>query len=192
MVACNRRDGKRPCVSVGIDLSLASTGVALVTGSGVETFRVTSKGTKTGTVAERITRLADITGRVSQLVPPDAALVVVEAPSLGQSRQAGEHLRAGPWWHLAARLHLQGLNIVEVPPALLKKYATGRGNAAKDEVLAAVVRRYPHADINGNDIADAVVLAAMGARHREAPIENSLPALNASALAKVNWSGVDG
>ena len=81
---------------------------------------------------------------------------------------------------------------MEVPPALLKKYATGRGNAAKDEVLAAVVRRYPHADINGNDIADAVVLAAMGARHREAPIENSLPALNASALAKVNWSGVDG
>jgi hypothetical protein len=31
---------------VGVDLSLASTGVALVTGAAVETFLIVSKGTK--------------------------------------------------------------------------------------------------------------------------------------------------
>jgi Holliday junction resolvasome RuvABC endonuclease subunit len=135
-------------------------------------------------------RLADITGRILQLIPAETDLVVVEAPSLGQSRQAGEHLRAGLWWYLATQLHLAGHHIVEVAPALLKKYATGRGNAAKDEVLAAVVRRYPDADVTGNDIADALVLAAMGARQLGFPIEESLPQANQAALAKINWPEV--
>jgi crossover junction endodeoxyribonuclease RuvC len=171
---------------VGIDLSLASTGVALVTGAAVDIFRIVSKGTKTDTVAERVNRLADITSRILQLIPADTDLVVVEAPSLGQSRQAGEHLRAGLWWYLVARLHLAGHHLVEVPPALLKKYATGRGNAAKDEVLAAVVRRYPHPDVTDNDLADALVLAAMGARRLGFPIETSLPVANLAAMTKIS------
>jgi hypothetical protein len=57
-------------------------------------------------------------------------------------------------------------------------------------VLAAVVRRYPHADITGNDIADALVLAAMGARQLGFPIEESLPQANQAALAKINWPEV--
>jgi crossover junction endodeoxyribonuclease RuvC len=174
-------------IVIGIDLSLASTGVALVNGATVETFRIQSKGTKTDTVAERVTRLADITGRLTQLIPADTDLVVVEAPSLGQSRQAGEHLRAGLWWQLAIALHVNGHQVVEVPPALLKKYATGRGNAAKDEVLAAVVRRYPQVNVNGNDISDALVLAAMGARSLGQPIETSMPVVNLAAMDKLNW-----
>jgi hypothetical protein len=106
---------------VGVGLSLASTGVGLVTGAAVETFRIVSKRTKTDTVAERVNRLADLTGRILQLIPADTDLVVVEAPSLGQSRQAGEHLRAGLWWYLAAQLHLAGHHIVEVPPRAAEK-----------------------------------------------------------------------
>ena len=72
-------------------------------------------------------------------------------------------------------MYLAGHPVAEVAPALLKKYATGKGNAAKDEVLASVVRRYPQVDISGNDISDALVLAAMGARQLRTPIETSMP-----------------
>lgn len=172
---------------VGRDLSLASTGVCLVDGPSITTWRIVSKGTKLDSVAERAQRLIDITNRILEHIPQDVARVVVEAPSLGQARQAGEHLRSGLWWHLAAALYLQGHPVAEVPPALLKKYATGKGNAAKDEALAAVVRRYPQVAVTGNDISDALVLAAMGARHLGQPIEASLPQANLAAMAKINW-----
>ena len=172
---------------VGLDLSLTSTGVALVDSSNVATWR---KGTRTDTVAERAQRLIDITSRILEHIPTDVQLIVIEGPSLGQARQAGEHIRAGLWWHLATSLHLQRHSVVEVPPATLKLYAAGRGNAHKDQVLASVIKRYPDADVTGNDIADALVLAAMGARRLGFPIEETLPVANLAAMTKINWPGV--
>lgn len=96
-------------------------------------------------------------------------------------REAAERIA-----HELAALYLQGHPIAEVPPANLKRYAVGKGNAAKDEVLAAAIR-YLHADITGNDIADAVVLAAIGARHLGQPIEGALPQANLTAMDKINW-----
>jgi crossover junction endodeoxyribonuclease RuvC len=180
--------GKHPSVA-GLDLSLTSTGIAVIDGPNVATFRITSKGTKTDTVAQRAQRLIDLTDRITECIPVDVDLIVLEAPSLGQARQAGEHLRAGLWWYLVAWLSQMGDDrlVVEVPPANLKRYATGRGNSPKDQVLAAVVKRYSRIEITGNDIADAVVLAAMGARRLGFPIEASLPVANLAALDKINW-----
>jgi crossover junction endodeoxyribonuclease RuvC len=85
---------------------------------------------------------------------------------------------------------MQGDLVAEVPPATLKKYICSRGNAPKDQVLAAASKRYPHIDITGNDVADAVVLAAIGARHLGFPIEESPPRANLAALDKINWPEV--
>ena len=49
-------------------------------------------------------------------------------------------------------------------PQSRAKYATGRGNAPKDQVLAATIKRYPHLDIIDNNAADAVLLASAGLR----------------------------
>jgi crossover junction endodeoxyribonuclease RuvC len=114
-------------------------------------------------------------------------LIVLEAPSPGQSRQAGEHLRAGLWWHLVIKLRVKGYPVVEVPPANLKRCATGKGNSPKDHVLAVVIKRYPQVDISSNDIADAVALAMMGARHLGFPVEDSLPQANLAALDRISW-----
>ena len=76
-----------------------------------------------------------------------------------------------------------------VPPSCRAKYATGKGNAGKDEVLLAASRRYPHAPIVGNDDADAVVLAAIGARLLGEPVEDSLPKTHLDALAKLTLPG---
>ena len=55
-----------------------------------------------------------------------------------------------------------GPQLVAVTPAQLKKYATGKGNAQKDQILLAAVRA--GADVAGNDEADAWWLWAIG-RH---------------------------
>ncbi|GEP38858.1 hypothetical protein NPS01_25210 [Nocardioides psychrotolerans] len=174
---------------IGLDLSLTSTGVAVIeTGDGRESWtvqRVKSNGKKDATLADRTDRLRRLAVKI--LVPVNGAdLVVIEGPAYHQSNP-GMHDRSGLWWLVTERLHAYGWPTVEVPPSVLKKYATGKGNASKDQVLAAVVRRYPDVEVGGNDEADALVLAAMGARHLGHPIEASLPATHAAVTASVRW-----
>lgn len=180
---------------VGIDLSLTSTGVAAVnTLSGdVWVERVQSKGLgDTLTLrARRLTTItSDVLSHLRNMGLSSRTLVVIEGPSFGQARQGGQHDRAGLWWMVVQALLDLTCLVVEVPPACRAKYATGKGNAAKDAVLAAAIRRYPQADITGNDIADAVVLAAMGAHGLQCPIAE-VPQVNATALAKVAWPALN-
>ena len=94
----------------------------------------------------------------------DADMVVMEAPAFSRGNGMA-HERAGLWWMLyaAAGAVMHGDPLV-ILPNLRAKYATGKGTAGKDEVMLAASRRYADAPIRNNNEADAVVLAAMGAR----------------------------
>jgi len=180
----------RPLLIAGIDLSLTSTGIALVTtqpDADGHTKRIESKGHAKASLAQRNTRLT----RLAKAITDEAGgadLVVIEGPSFGQTRQGGQHDRAGLWWIVVNLLREEySSTVVEVPPACRARYATGKGNAAKDMVLASVVKRYADWDVTGNDVADSLVLAAMGARHLGHPIETSLPTTHLAAMAGVAW-----
>ena len=95
------------------------------------------------------------------------------------------HAYGGFMGHLTAWCEHHNIPYQGVPVGTIKKHATGKGNAGKDEVLLAVSRRYPHAPIVNNDQADAVALAAMGARLLGEPVEDSLPKAHLDALAKI-------
>lgn len=177
-------------VVVGLDLSLTSTGYAVIDADNtphVRTGTIVSKGAKDATLRQRSDRSRSLLRKVLD-VALRADLVVIEGPSFGQSRQSGTHDRAGLWWLVVDELLHSGLSaeVVEVPPATLKTYATGKGNASKDQVLAAVVRRYIQVDVAGNDDADALVLAAMGARFLGQPIDD-MPQTHLRAMEKVAW-----
>jgi crossover junction endodeoxyribonuclease RuvC len=173
---------------IGLDLSLASTGVAGYEPGQVELHRVQSKS-RGSTLADRANRLHSLLDQVWEHVTY-SDLVVVEGPSLGQSRQGGQHDRAGLWWLVVSSARLSDLPVAEIPPACVKKYATGKGNASKDEVLAAVVRRYPDVPVMGNDEADALALVAMAAHHYQVSTLPTVPQTHAAALEKVNWPEV--
>ena len=172
---------------VGLDLSLTSIGIAVITDGTATTDRILSKGTKAANLAARERRLRTLMNKISDHTT-NADLIVIEGPSYGQARQGGQHDRAGLWWLVVSNTlrWADAPPLVEVPPAARAKYATGKGNAAKDQVLAAVIRRYPHVMVDGNDEADALVLAAMGARHLGAPIDD-LPKVHLEAMVKVAW-----
>lgn len=176
---------QRPPVVVGIDPSLTSTGVAVIHPEhGVHLHRIRSKGAKTATLAERSIRLNDLAGNVLHWCD-GADLVVIESPAYSNSL-GSMHDRSGLWWLLVRELqHYRDISVLEVPPTTRAKYATGRGNAGKDEVLAAVIRRHPTLDITGNDVADALTLAAIGTRLLHWPLEPTLTAAPLSALTKL-------
>lgn len=172
------RPGKGSGVRVvGLDLSLTATGVA------------DSDGTA-GVIKPRIKghdRLDFINDAIAQHVTgdPAAGLVLVEGPSFG-SQGSAYHQLAGLWWLVVHGLWKAEIPYAVVSPQARAKYATGRGNAGKDAVLASVVRRYPMVEINDNNVADAWVLMAMGLDWLGRPL-CSVPAVNREALAKVEW-----
>lgn len=170
----------------GLDLSLTSTGLAVVNLDTMQTAvtTITSTGSKSDTWADRHRRLATLTGDISNLIPADA-LTVIEAPSYG-SKGGSQFDRAALWWRVYDDLVAPWSMVLPVEPTVRMKYATGKGNSGKDAVLAAAVRRYPNVDINGNDIADAVCLMAIGCRLLGEPIDDPMPVLNLSALTKLS------
>ena len=173
---------------IGIDLSMTSTGLAVIDGGTIETHTVTSKA-DVGTLRSFLTRseqIADDIDYAVSLRPTD--LVVIEGMAFAAKSSSLDKIHAH-WWLVVKYL----LGYVNQEPVVITsgqrcKYATGSGSAKKDVVLAAVIKRYTQADPAGNDEADAVIFAAMGARHLGYPVEESLPLLNLEAMKAVRWA----
>lgn len=166
---------------LGLDLSLTCTGIA---GPGW-TDTITPPAALRG--AER---MLWIRAALLDDYLAGAGLVVVEGPSYGsQAGQRGHHERAGLWWLIRCALHNLDVPVAVVPPAALKRYATGRGNASKADMLLAAARRFPWFDGSTADEADALWLAAMGADHLGHPLAD-MPATHRAALAGVEWPAI--
>jgi crossover junction endodeoxyribonuclease RuvC len=172
---------------VGLDLSLTATGIAP---SNFPQLRITYTVT---TKTRGCERLAHIRDEVMKSCAPvevwdpewrmDAPLVVLEGYAYGRPNQAAHLGELGGVIRLA--LHEAGVPYVDVPPSNLKKYATGKGNAGKEEVLAAAIRRLGY-EGHDNNQADALWLQAMGYDALGRPVVE-MPAVNRAALEKVEW-----
>jgi crossover junction endodeoxyribonuclease RuvC len=188
-------------IVAGLDTSLTSNGLAIVGTADdyprrVQLHRIESKAPATGrdqktgkklkpTLKQRLDRLDDIESRIVARLS-GVNLVVIESPSFGSVGSASRDL-AGLWWRIVGLVDQLGIPVAEVSPSGRIKYALGTGRGDKDRVLAAVIKRYPDLDVTGNDIADALVLAAMGARWLGCPIEESLPASHIAAMDGAHW-----
>ena len=100
-------------------------------------------------------------GKMTDFVPArGVAMVVIEGYGFSSHRivpqvEVGAVLRWFMW------SNWPDCRIVEVPPTVLKKFATGRGNASKPEVAVGVWKRYEF-EHKSDDVVDAFVLAMMG------------------------------
>lgn len=176
-VASGPAVGAGPLVTprvIGLDLSLTATGIA---GHG---WTDTLKPPAGHRGVQRLHWLRD---RIFEHTHR-AALVVVEGPSYG-SQGGGHHELAGLWWLTAWTLHRADVPMAVVPPASLKKYATGKGNATKADMRVALLQRAGIDERDDNQV-DAWWLHAIGVDHLGRPAV-TLPAAHRQALAKVAW-----
>jgi Holliday junction resolvasome RuvABC endonuclease subunit len=134
-----------------LDLSLTSLGAARLDEQ-IETtqLRTTRKGHS---------RLNWLIGGAADYVT-GCDLVAIEGPSYN-SKNAYSHETAGLWWLVAHELHRRAVPYLSIPPAVLKKFATGNGNAPKLDVAIAAVKRFPAVELTSHDAADALWLLAM-------------------------------
>lgn len=190
-------------IVAGIDLSMTSSGVAIynphMPGGPRALHRVRSKGEKAPTLEQRGLRIAGLAAKIVETVQW-ANLVVIEQPAYSSGGMAGSHDTSGLWWSVVSAFLAAGVPVAEVPPSTRARYAVGYADkkrakgvpapdASKDAVLAAVINRFPDWTVTGNDVADALLLAAMGCDHLGHPIVD-MPQLHRKALAAVAWPEV--
>jgi crossover junction endodeoxyribonuclease RuvC len=168
---------------LGLDLSLTATGWAGEPPLGE--LALTGVLRPPGLVGvERLAwhraRLADLIGGMD--------LVVLEGYSFA-SKNSG---KADPPAELGGVVRLclydQSIPFAVVTPQQRAMYATGRGNARKDEVIAAIVHR-TGVLFRTNDEVDAWTLWAMGKDRLGEPPQD-FPQTHRRALEKVAWPDV--
>lgn len=169
---------------LGLDLSLSSTGVAVLdTGRGSLHCSTITTGSRRGH-----DRLNLIIGTMRNL-SPGVDVAVIEGPSYGSKSQSqrGHHERAGLWWIVSHSLWVQGIEYAVIPPSNRAMYATGNGLAKKEVVLRETRDRYGNlCEIANDNEADAVILAVMLA-HRLGETLVELPATHTRALPAVDF-----
>jgi crossover junction endodeoxyribonuclease RuvC len=174
-------------LAAGLDLSLTGTGVAgWSPEDGWYTATIVTRGSNTDTVEQTHRRLRSITGKVLQHVHTiSPKVVVIESPTFS-SNTGHARDRAGLFWLVYDALEQADVRLAVCKANTRIKYALGKGVGNKDAVLAATIKRYTDADIRNNNEADAVLLAAMGARwHGVAP--DPYAAFREDAVRAVTW-----
>jgi Holliday junction resolvasome RuvABC endonuclease subunit len=166
---------------IGLDLSLTSTGIAVE--------EVTVLQTK----LRGMGRLAWLRDQIrAAIAAVDDPAVVVEGYSFG-SRNSQSHAAGELGGVIRLALWEASIPYVDVPPTCRAKFATGRGNASKSEVVSAVSARTGliWSGKGADDCCDAWILREMG-RVRLGQEEFSWPAINLTALDKVDWAPLTG
>jgi crossover junction endodeoxyribonuclease RuvC len=180
---------------LGVDSSLVSTGLCLVevhprpssmpfrtygepVSWSAELRTITSKPRKPVTWPNTSARIEQIVLSLAHAMA-HVDLVVLEGRSYSSP---GHGLELDwLWGRIVDEVLQQNRRLLVVTPAQRSKYATDKGNAKKDIVLAAAIHRFPTVPIEGNDTADATILAAIGCRHLGFPIDT---------MPKSHWESI--
>lgn len=163
--------------TAGIDLSLTSTGICI--DGDVSAIRVSSKG---------VVRLNEISSKIVELFKNNSVTcVAIEGYSFA-SRNSQAHSIGELGGVVRLRLWEMGVPYVEIPPTSRAKFATGRGNAAKNEVVSSVSAKtgLVFSGAGADDMCDAFLLEEMLRVHLGIG-KYSWNATQLQALDKIDW-----
>lgn len=165
-------------VLMGLDLSLTSTGISI----NGKTQAIVSKFKETK-------RLADIRDQLSVvLVESGTQGVIVEGYAFA-ARNSQSHKIGELGGVVRLLLHEMNIPFIDVPPTCRAKFATGRGNAAKTEVISAVSARTGliWSGKSADDECDAWLLEEMGWTSQGMG-HYDWPKLSMDSIKNVDWS----
>lgn len=168
-------------ILAGFDLSLTSSGVSIA--GCTRTVSSKHKG---------VERLADLRQQFTQICrESQVECVIVEGYSFA-SRNSQAHSIGELGGVIRLMLFDLSIPFVEVPPTSRAKFATGRGNASKGEVISAISAKtgLVFTGAGGNDECDAWVLEQM-AMAKLGLSQYSWTKEQMSSLDKVDWSPLE-
>lgn len=136
---------------IGIDLS-TKTGLVILDKFG----QVLKAEEVTSNKEEEIERMIDITDKVIAEIK-DNDLICVEGFSYG-SKGRGIGFQFGIGYILRYKLYDRDMNYLIATPSQLKKYASGKGNTSKDNLILPIYKRWSF-EHDSDNVRDAFVLS---------------------------------
>lgn len=166
-------------ITLGIDQSLTATGIATITNGRIKTRTIATTGKTNDSVAAQAARITAITAAIADEYPAGITLALIETPALSRNNTGTSRIN-GLYWAIISSLTNNNIPVATITTTQLKKYATGSGRlpsgkAGKQYVIDACVNRYNLTRPITTDEADALTLAAIGARHLGHPAEHTTP-----------------
>ena len=161
---------------LGLDLSLTATGV----------YCDKCGGSVIKTKTRGMERLREIADEVAVHIP-HTNIAIIEGYSFGSQGRATFSIgELGG----VIKLLMYDFTIpyIDVAPSALKKFATGKGNANKDEVLAAAIRKFNFQGSDNNE-ADAYILNKIGNAKYNKTIKLTY---QQEVLDKIEWGVLNG
>ena len=154
----------------GLDLSLTSSGVIILDNDKVihnEAIRTKLRGVK---------RMSFIKERIFFLISAyKVQFVMMEGFAYGIGRKTRSSFDIGGLgWIIRLLLHELKIPFILVPPAQLKKFACGKGNAKKEFVILEIFKNFD-IQFKTSDETEAYVLALLGHYYNDKSITFSLP-----------------
>lgn len=139
---------------VGIDPS-TGTGLVILDEDGQVIEAVSLKAGK----EDDPLRFMNLTKRIRKHLNPATDKVLIEGFSFG-SRGKGVSTMYGIGWCIRIMLTEEVFQWQEVPPTSLKKFASNKGNAKKEDLVLPVYKKWGF-ESDSNDITDGYVMARM-------------------------------
>ena len=142
---------------IGIDLSLTGTGVVVLNKDKEIIKQELIKSTPKQETEERLTLISNNVYDICMEYPDSK--ISIEGLAFGARGQSMLEL-AALHYITRTKLWVDKISFEIIPPTVIKKYITGKGNAKKELMLAHVVKKF---DIlfEDNNICDAFCLAMM-------------------------------
>lgn len=154
--------GRKPLVSIGIDPSTAATGIVILRESGQKTPELLRHQEYVPKSLSGLARAIDVTEAVMRIVHAYAIdRIVVEGYSLNLKNASSVIPLVELGTLLRFSLRLDGLRWYDPRATEVKKFATGKGTANKDQMILQVYKRWSF-EAPSSNVADAYALAAMG------------------------------
>ncbi len=141
---------------IGLDLSLAATGIAIMKEPGQVSLSTVGSNNKLKPEDRLLQIVADIERRLD-----GADLVSMEGLSFGSNDPSAQE-RSALHWIIRLNMHIRKIPYIVIPPSTLKKFTCGAGNAKKEMMIREVYRQWKIEAANNNE-ADAAALAYLGA-----------------------------
>lgn len=143
---------------VGIDLS-TKTGLVILDESGqVQTAKEITSKIKTDPE-----RMIDLTEQIIDHLQDDD-VIAIEGFSYG-SRGRGVSFQFGYGYAVRIALYMEGIPFLIVTPSQVKKYATGKGNSSKDNMILPIFKKWGF-EHDSDNVRDAYVLAQIASATR--------------------------
>lgn len=177
-------------IVAGIDPSLTNTGIAILKDG--QPLHLAKEGWSEGGGAsdmDRHTRVMKLRTRINKhLTTRQPDLVVMERPAYAQN--VGSACDRHFLWHaLLNAITEGGYRYAGIAPTSRASFATGKNHGTKRQVIDATTQWWPHLHrtLQNDNIADALVLATMGALWAGDPVPFEVKDRHRARLEAVAW-----